>query len=386
MPRVLLLVPTASYRAPDFVDAARSLGVELVVGSEEQPAIAGEGTQWIPIDDPMHAADVIGALDRAHGIDAVVAVDDQGAVAAAEAGARLGFPHSDPGAVAATRDKLEMRRRLAGGEISQPRFASSADGVGYPCVVKPTGLAASRGVIRCDNPAELERAKARIARFWDGPTIVEEYVPGVEIALEGLLDAGRLTVLAIFDKPDPLVGPYFEETIYVTPTRLEADVVHDVERLVERGARAIGLEEGPIHAEVRVDGDRMWLIEVAARSIGGLCARTLRFGAGISLEEVVLRHALGMPLDELSRESSASGVMMLPIPRGGTLRAVEGREAALSVRGVVGIEITIPIGHRVEPLPEGDRYLGFVFARATSPEAVESALRAAAEKLDIVIS
>jgi biotin carboxylase len=386
MARVLLLVPTASYRAPDFVDAARSLGVDLVVGSEEQPAIVSDGTQWIPIEDPMRAADVIGALDREHGIDAVVAVDDQGTVAAAEAGARLGFPHSDPEAVAATRDKLEMRRRLARGEISQPSFASTPDGVGYPCVVKPTGLAGSRGVIRCDNAAELEQAQARIARFWDGPTIVEEYVPGVEVALEGLLDGGELTVLAIFDKPDPLVGPYFEETIYVTPTRLEPDVVHDMEGLVERGARAIGLEEGPIHAEVRIDGDRMWLIEVAARSIGGLCARTLRFGAGISLEEVVLRHALGMPIDELTREQTASGVMMLPIPRGGKLRAVEGRESALAVRGVVGIEITIPIGHHVDPLPEGDRYLGFVFARAEAPDAVESALRAAAEKLDIVIT
>ena len=383
---MLLLVPTASYRAPDFLRAARSLGVDVVIGSEEPPAISAEGRSiTFPLDDATAAERAIEALDRARGIDAVVAVDDQGVVAAATAGEHLGFPHNPPDAVAATRDKLELRTRLARAEVPQPAFGTDPETVGYPCVVKPVGSAGSRGVIRCDSPAEWTAAVERIRRFWDGALVVERYVPGVEVAVEGLLRDGTLTTLAVFDKPDPLEGPFFEETIYVTPSRLPNPTLSAIDQLVARGATAVGLREGPVHAEVRVDGDRLALIEIAARTIGGLCARTLRFGAGISLEEVVLRHALGRPIEDLERPRSASGVMMVPIRRAGTLRAVHGRDAATAVPGVVGVEITIPVGSAVVPLPEGDRYLGFVFARGESPAAVEAALRAGAAALDIVI-
>jgi biotin carboxylase len=387
MSRVLLLVPTTTYRAPDFVAAARALGVELVVGAEDAPPLGDEDhTVAVPLDDPDHAVDTIAEVDRRRGVDAVVAVDDRGVIVAAAAGARLGFPHSPPDAVAATRDKAEMRRRLAAGEVPQPRFGSDAAEVGFPCVVKPTGLAGSQGVIRCDTPAQLDAARARIARVWRGPVLVEEYVPGVEVALEGLLRDGALEVLAVFDKPDPLDGPYFEETIYVTPSRQPKAAIASVVTATARAAAAIGLTEGPVHAEVRIDGDRVWVIEVAARSIGGLCARTLRFGAGISLEEVILRHALGMPLDGLTRERAAAGVMMLPIAHAGVLAEVRGRDAALAVPGVVGLEITVPVGREIVPLPDGDRYLGFLFARAETPEQVEAALREGAACLDIVVT
>ena len=380
-------MPTATYRAPDFVKAAKALGVELVVGSEEAPVYAaGDRAMAIPFDDPAAAADLIERLDRERGIDAVVAVDDQGVVAAATAGERLGFPHNDPAAVAATRDKADLRARLAAAEVPQPAFGTSPDDVGYPCVVKPTGLAASQGVIRCNTESEYDTAVTRIRTFWSGDLIVERYVPGVEVAVEAILHAGTTTTLAVFDKPDPLVGPYFEETIYVTPSRLAPDTLAQVEQLVARAAAGIGLTEGPIHAEVRVDGDACTLIEVAARTIGGLCARTLRFGAGIALEEVVLRHALGMDLRNLERATAASGVMMLPIPRAGRLQAVNGRERALALPGIVGVDITIPIGAPVVPLPEGDRYLGFLFATGHSSAAVEASLRAGAAALDIVIT
>ncbi len=395
MPRVLLLVPTATYRAPDFVRAAKALGVELVIGSEEAPVFGESGRSvQLPLDDPDAAVAAIEALDRAHGIDAVVAVDDQGIVAAAAAGEQLGFPHNPADAVAATRDKLTLRARLDASEVPQPAFGTTPDAVGYPCVVKPAGLAASRGVIRCDSPAEYDTAVARIGAFWTGPLIVEQYVPGAEVAVEALLADGVLTVLAIFDKPDPLTGPFFEETIYVTPSRLPPTVQTAIAGLVERAAAAIGLTEGPVHAEVRVDlaapdTPALHVIEVAARTIGGLCARTLQFGAGISLEEVVLRHALGMDLDAIGAErdgATASGVMMLPIPNAGTLTAVNGRDAVLAVPGVTGLDVTIPFGAPVVPLPEGDRYLGFLFARGENPAAVEAALRAGAAAVDIVIT
>jgi biotin carboxylase len=389
VPRVLLLVPTATYRATDFVRAAKALGVDLIVGTELPPAIA-DGSVTVPLDTPADAVDVIERIDDGRGVDAVVAVDDQGVLVAAAAGARLGFPHNAPDAVAATRDKRAMRERLAAGEVAQPAFGDSPAAVGYPCVVKPTGLAGSRGVIRCDDEPGYDAAVDRIRAFWSGPLIVERFVPGREVAVEAILRDGVLTTLAVFDKPDPLDGPYFEETIYVTPSRLPDATRADVERVVARGAAAIGLTEGPVHAEVRVDDTsdppRLALIEVAARTIGGLCARTLRFGAGIALEEVVLRHALGMDPGDLDRAPGASGVMMLPIPRAGVLRAVGGRERALAVPGIVGLEITVPTGSPVVPLPEADRYLGFLFARADAPDAVEAALRAGASALDIVVT
>jgi biotin carboxylase len=392
MHRVLLLLPTSTYRAPDFVRAATRLGVEVVVGSDEMPVLlngASERALALPLDDPDTAADLIVALDDRRGVDAVVAVDDRGVLAAATAGERLGFPHNPPEAVAATRDKAAMRRALAAAEVPQPAF-TVVDGdlpadMTFPAVLKPVDRAGSQGVIRADDGDAARAAAARIRRLCDGPLLVEEYVPGVEVAVEGLLRDGELTVLAVFDKPDPLEGPYFEETIYVTPSRLPGETLGRIEIVTARACAAIGLVEGPVHAELRIDGERVRVIEVAARSIGGLCARTLRFGAGIALEELVLRHALGLPLDGLTREPDASGVMMLPIPRAGILRAVRGQDAALAVPGVTGLDITVPRGRTVVPLPEGDRYLGFVFARGETPADVESALRAAHAALQIDI-
>ena len=383
--------------------AATRLGVEVVVGSDEMPMVAdgpdgrpSERALVVPLDDPDAAADLIVALDDRRGVDAVVAVDDRGVLAAAAAGERLGFPHNPPEAVAATRDKAAMRRALAAAEVPQPAFAVvdrdfyELPEISFPWVVKPVDRSGSQGVIRADDVDSARAAAARARAVTDGPLLVEEYVPGGEVAVEGLLRAGELTVLAVFDKPDPLEGPYFEETIYVTPSRLDAYVLTRVTEITARACTALGLVEGPVHAELRIqqggDGERVHVIEVAARSIGGLCARTLQFGAGIALEELVLRHALDMPLDGLSRAPGASGVMMLPIPRAGTLHEVRGQDVARALPGITGLEISIPRGRPVVPLPEGDRYLGFLFARGETAEQVEATLRTAHAALEVVVT
>jgi len=400
MARVLLLVPSATYRAADFVAAAKAIGAEIVVASDVAPVIAdATGTRSIavPLDDPEAAARAIVELDGRRGVDAVVALDDRGVLVAARAAAHLGLAHNSPEAVARTRDKEAMRDALRAGEVSQPRYAAfddPADVVGLletigggPCVVKPVGLSASQGVIRADDAVAAVAAAERVHTIaGGGRLLVEEYVAGSEVAVEGLVRDSTLEVLAVFDKPDPMEGPYFEETIYVTPSRLPAPVLEQITRVTADACASIGLTEGPIHAELRVDGLRLWILEVAARSIGGLCARALRFGAGISLEEVILRHALGMPLAGLEREADASGVMMIPIPGAGTLGEVGGRDTALAVPGIVGLEITIPPGRAVRPLPEGDRYLGFLFARGSTPAEVEHALRIAHASLTITIT
>jgi len=400
MPRVLLLLPTATYRAEDFLAAAETVGAEVVVASDRRQALHGAmGDRALRIDlrRPERAATAIVEFARRVELDAVVAVDDGGVLAAALASERLGLAHNPPSAVAATRDKAAMRHALQAAGIPQPGFVVLAQGddagaVEFPAVLKPVALSASRGVIRADDPAGARTAVSRIRAILaaageddGGPILAERYVPGAEVAVEALLRAGELEVLAVFDKPDPLEGPYFEETIYVTPSRLPADRLRRVAELAAAAASALGLREGPVHAEIRLDGDWAWVLELAARSIGGLCSRALRFGAGISLEEVILRHALALPLGAHVRERAASGVMMLPIEAAGTLREVGGVEAARAVPGVQDVRITIPRGRPVVPLPEGDRYLGFVFARGETPEYVEAALRQAYAALDVLL-
>ena len=411
--RVLLLLPRGTYKAPDFVAAAGRLGVEVVVASETAQTLAeamGDRALVVDLADSKASAAAIAALAARQPLDAIVAVDDQGVLIAAEAAEALGLPANRPEAVARTRNKAAMRTALAAGAtvdggpspLHQPAFRvvgpgdhllTAADAVGWPVVVKPVSLSASQGVIRADDPGAAEAAAARIRALLDEqghpadePLVVEHYIEGEEAAVEALLRGGQLEVLAVFDKPDPLTGPYFEETLYVTPSRLAEPVQADITAAVAAAAAALGLTEGPVHAELRIDSDgRPWILELAARTIGGLCARTLRFAAGVTLEELVLRHALGLPIDP-RRERPAAGVMMLPIPGAGHLVAVHGREEALAVPGITELDVSIPAGGRVRPLPEGDRYLGFLFARASSPAAVEEALRTAHGHLTIEIA
>ena len=404
MDRLLLLLPTTTYRTHDFLEAARTLGVEIVCASDEPStfeAHAPDNLLTLDFDDPDAAAARVATLADRRPLAAVVGVDDLTAVAAAAIAERLGLRASGRAAVAAARDKYQMRQCLAAAGVPIPRYRRialkddpflAARGVEFPCVLKPLALSASRGVIRANNVdqfiAAFRRISALLAREDVGATgdaaqflLAEAYVPGVEVALEGLLMGGTLHALALFDKPDPLEGPFFEETIYVTPSRLPADTQAAIERATAAACAGLGLGEGPVHAELRVNDDGPWVLEVAARSIGGLCSRTLRFGTGMTLEEIILRHALGWPIASLARERRPAGVMMIPIPRAGRLAAVDGVEAAAKVAGVEEVTLTAHVGQDVVPLPEGWQYLGFIFARADSPGAVEAALRDAHARL-----
>ena len=415
MKRVLLLLPTTTYRTADFLDAVSGLDVEVVVGSERTPALSGlmEGRALrVDFRRPDAATLAIAGYARERPLDAIVPVDDEATLVAARAAAALGLPHNPVEAVAASKDKERSRECLVAAGLRAQRFttfradmdpqqaaraiASGSCSVAFPCVVKPVDLSGSRGVIRADDERSLVSAFARVAALVTSPDVcppgdrpqrilVEDFIPGREVALEGLLRAGTLEVLAIFDKPDPLDGPYFEETIYVTPSRLPAETQDEIAREAQAATRALGLTEGPIHAELRLNDAGAWVLEVAARSIGGLCSRTLRFGAGISLEELIVRHAAGIQIPPLERERRAAGVMMLPIAHRGTLREIRGQDDAKRVPGIEGLVITMVPGSELVPLPEGDRYLGFVFARADTPGEVEGALRAAQACLEVVV-
>lgn len=404
MKRILILMPTRTYRAEAFLKAAARLGVEVTVGTEREQVLAHLAPEaFLTLDFRNHRRARQQVLEFAarYPIDAVVGVDDDAAVLAAVTAEALGLPHNSVEAVKAARYKDVMRLILAETDLNTPAFqlfdldedpAGAAQRVTYPCVLKPLALSASRGVIRADEPAAFEAAFREIVDILttseyapDDPAgrqlLVEDFIPGQEFALEGLLVDGRLAVLALFDKPDPLDGPYFEETLYVTPSRLPPADQDAIADHVARAAAALGLREGPIHAEVRLNAQGPWVLEVAPRSIGGLCSRSLHFDLDLSLEELILRQAAHLPLVIPRRERRASGVMMIPIPRGGVLCGVHGISEAKAVPGIEDIAITIPTGQRVVPLPRGDRYLGFIFARAETPEEVEAALRAAHRRL-----
>jgi len=374
------------------------------------------GLLTLDFSDPERAASQAVTFAREYPIDGVLGVDDDTSVLAAAIAARLGLRGNSVPAAVRARDKLEQRIWLERAGVRVPGFAAhpvAADAeqlgamVRYPVVLKPLRLAASRGVIRANAPGDFVAAWDRVRAILAEPDVaacgaaarqilVEDFISGRETAVEGLLRGGLLQVFAIFDKPDPLEGPFFEETIYVTPSRLEHDVQREIERTVQAAARALELTEGAVHAELRCNDAGVWLIELAARPIGGRCSSALRFelqgkgeegrGKGeATLEEILIRHAMGETLPAFRREAQGSGVMMIPVPAKGVLREVRGLEEARAVPLVSGVEITAHKGDRLVPWPEGARYPGFIFARGAEPEAVEAALRAAHARLDFIL-
>ena len=409
MKRVLLFATTTGYQIRSFGEAAGKLGIRLVFASDRCDQLDDPWwDQAVPIRfyDDEHAIRTVTRAFRSAPPDGIIAVGDRPAVIAARAAEAFGLPgHSSAGA-AASRNKLETRRALKAAGLPTPSLISIAitddlralpRTMRYPVVVKPLALSGSRGVMRADDEPSLFAAITRLRRLLrsadvrderdnvHGLAIVESFVPGAEYAIEGVLTNGVLKPLAIFDKPDPLDGPFFEETIYLTPSRQPRHVQQSMVDHVGRAARAIGLRHGPIHAECRVNGDGVYVLEVAARPIGGLCSKAVKLtapdGSFATLEELLLRHAIGEDVSGYVQQASASGVMMIPIPKKGVLRGVDGVKEALTVAGVDEIRITTKPDARLVTLPESRSYLGFVFAVGADPSEVDAALRAAHGKL-----
>ena len=402
--RILLIGSITGYQTRVFAEAARRLGHDVVLATD----------QCKKLDDPWgdHAITVRFQHPEAYArrlalegpFDGVLAVGDHPTLLAAMTARRLGIPHNSPAAVEACRNKYLARQLFQGAGLNVPAYfrirlgETSWPEPPFPCVLKPLGLSGSRGVIRANNPAEFSAALGRIAALLENREIrrlkeeqnryiqVEAFIEGREFALEGILTGGRLQVLALFDKPDPLDGPYFEETIYVTPSRAEPEAQRAIAATTQRAIEALGLTRGPVHAEMRVNARGVWMLEVAARPIGGLCARALRFLPDMPLEELILRHAAGEDISGARRASLAAGVMMIPIPKGGIYRDVAGLDEARATPGIEDVVITATPGQKLVPLPEGSSYLGFIFARGDTPGSVEIALREAHAKLSFEIA
>ncbi|HKV64241.1 MAG TPA: ATP-grasp domain-containing protein [Candidatus Acidoferrum sp.] len=408
--RLLLFTAKLGYQTRSFEEAVHKLGVLLVYVTDRCHQLEDPwGDQAIPVhfETPEVAACTVVEAVRGQDVSAILALGDRPAVAAAYAARGLGVRYNHPAAVEACRSKLRMKEVFRDAGLNVPWFQKlpidpapepSLLGISYPCVLKPLSLSASQGVVRANNREEFLAAATRIRRLLQSPEVlatreanldqmlVEGYISGDEVAVEGLLTDGELRVSAIFDKPDPLEGPYFEETIYVTPSRFPEPTKSAIEECARDTVRALGLSHGPIHAEFRINERGVWPIEVAPRPIGGLCARSLRFlfreeTEPIGLEELLVRHTLALPGWDSPREEAASGVMMIPVPKSGILEEVSGEAAARSVPGITDLSITARLHDAITTWPEGSSYLGFLFARGNTPEEVELALRQAHQKL-----
>jgi biotin carboxylase len=414
--RVLVFAAKLGYQTRSFDEVARKLGVHLVFVTDRCHQLDDPwGDRAIPVHFELPEAAAFTALEAVRGgesIDGILALGDRPAVAAAYVARGLSLPYNHPASVEACRSKLRMREVFRDAGLRVPWFRivpldpvaePALLGISYPCVLKPLSLSASQGVVRANNREEFVAAVAKIHRLFASPEIlatreanlhqvlVEGYISGKEVAVEGLLSEGEFRVLAIFDKPDPLAGPYFEETIYVTPSRLPEAQVREIERCAVESVRSLGLSHGPVHAEFRVNQEGLWPLEAAARPIGGLCAQALRFATAggeefISLQELLLRHALGLPVSAWRREAAASGVMMIPVPRSGVLEKIEGEEAARATANITELNITARLHDNIAAWPEGSSYLGFLFARAETAAKVENALRAAHAKLRFTLT
>ncbi len=401
---ILLLATPQSYRLAAFQRAASSIDATVFLGIDTPPGYEHQDARIIPLTfaDPVTSLESIQTRPELAHLSAVIAVDDSAADLAAFLAGKLGLRRNLPGSEIAGRDKAIMRDRFEAADLLTPRRyvlkvtddpSTVLQVNDFPVVIKPTSLNGSRGVIRANTIDEATAAFSRTAALVrslhsDTSTqyiLIEQFIPGFEVAVEGVMTSGSLTTLALFDKPDPLDGPYFEETIYVTPSRLPQPVQAEIHQTTERMALAIGVIHGPVHAELRINDRGVWPIEVAARSIGGMCSTVLQFGSGMSLEELILRHAIGETINPASSGSSAVGVMMIPIPHSGILKSVGGISEALATPGITGVEITAPLNAPITGLPEGDAYLGFIFAKGESPAEVETALRESHDRLVIEI-
>ena len=402
--RLLLLAAPTSYRVGAYRAAAARLGVELLVGSEGEHSLISQSRNGFRVflQDFEATLECVRNEIKCRPFNGVIAADDSTVELTSRVARAIGLRHNPPKAALVSRRKDLGRQALLAAGLPVPKFvrvdlsrnlSSQFQEVRFPCVAKPLALSGSRGVIRADDRLTLVRSVSRIQDILatDGNEeesrfiLVEDYIPGDEVAVEGLLRDGELDVLAIFDKPDSLEGPFFEETYYITPSRHPATVQDRIKRTVARACEAYGLKEGPIHAEARLFEDNVWVLEIAARTIGGDCARLLRFGTGHTLESMVLSHAAAMPL-EFKPQTEAAGVMMLPIVESGSLRRVEGGLDARRVAGIEDVVISVREGYELIALPEGSSYLGFLFARAPDSATVEAALREAYSKLNVVVS
>ena len=407
-PGIILIIPCSSYRTNAFIEAVKRLELEVLILTNDTQVFEGISKNSIISLNFNHWTERITEIrlwSSKNNLTSVIGVDEESVMIAAEISKELGIVHNSIESVKKTRNKFLLRTCLKNNNLPSPwfnRFAIKEDPkklikkINYPCVLKPTFLSASQGVIRVDNKSDFiegfKMLKELLARHeisrrnkeqsnW---ILIEEYIPGKEISIEGLVLNGKLKPLTLFDKPEPLEGPTFPETFFITPSKLENKTQVILFELAQQVIEALGIKHGPVHIEARINVEGIFILECAVRSIGGLCSKILQFSGGISLEELIIRSSLGRNVEKVQKNSKAKGIMIMPVIHGGVLKEIKGREKALSVKGITGLETTVTKGERLEPLPKEAKYPGFIFAEGRNQDAVENSLRKAWSVIEIL--
>ncbi len=399
---VLLIAPSGSYRIPPYIEAAKALGIGLLVVSNSKHSLVSEVAKGISVDfdDLRLAREIILSEIKGLKILSVLATDDICVGLSSQIAQQLGLPQNNPSAARLTHRKDLAREALQLAGCNTPEFqviklidaSNLSKSINYPVVIKPLSLSASRGVIRANDAAEFVQACRRIDSILEytgqsgyerNQVLVEAYLDGAEFAVEGIIIAGEFHLLMIFDKPEPLIGPFFEETYYLTPSQLESAQIQELINEVSRCCHAYNLTHGPVHAEARITQTGVVLLELAARTIGGQCGQLIEFSTCQKLEELVILGMCGIK-PELPSSVESAGVLMIPVAKSGLLKRVEGMTDALQVEFIRDIEIHIQAGYELIPLPEGSSYLGFIFAQAPSYQQTYDALKKAYDKLNFV--
>tara|TARA_B100000029_G_scaffold205290_1_gene203248 strand:- start:93 stop:1346 length:1254 start_codon:yes stop_codon:yes gene_type:complete len=406
---VILIIPSASYRTGPFMNAIKKLDLKVLVISDKSQVFSGKYPDNLIIINFNHWKDKsveISKWAKNNGLKAVIGVDEESIVLAANLSNFLNVDHNSIESVLLTKNKYLMRTELKKTGLCSPWFKIFSiyessnkiiNEISFPCVIKPTFLSGSRGVMRVNTKKELSEGIKTLNELLSLDELrkrggkqsdyimIEEYIPGKEVAIEGIVSEGKLTMLAIFDKPELLEGPTFEETIIVTPSVLTKKIQYSLLETLQVVVKALGIVKGPVHAEARINKNGNYILECASRSIGGLCSKVLEFQGGISLEELILRSYLGRNIEKSKLIGNARGVMMMPTEKKGILKEIGGVKDALVVNGVTDLQITVKPGEKLQPLPKGDRYLGFIFAEGNDQEFVINALKNAWSKIEIVL-
>lgn len=402
--RLLLISHHNSYRIASYIKAAKNLSLDVTIASQGKHSLVTEVADGLHVnfDDTESALKEIIKENNKKPFAGILGSDDQTVELAAQAAKVLHLPHNPPEAAQYSHRKDLARAKLTLADRNVPfhcllnltkPIKNQIIDLPLPCVVKPLNMSASRGVIRVDNTEQLKVACERLRPILaDSPNIfeqthilIEAYIDGIEIAYEGYLQNKKLNTITIFDKPDQLTGPYFAETIYVTPSSLDNDLQLAIKMEIEKSCKAYGLVTGSIHAECRIDkNNKVWILEIASRTIGGDCARILD-NNNYSLEEMAILLSIGKNIT-IKKSKKARAVMMIPIKQKGLLKRVEGLSLANKVKHIDSIDIIINQGHELIPLPEGNQYLGYIFSSADTSEKATEAIRMAYDILTFITS
>jgi hypothetical protein len=384
MKKVLLVIPEKSYKSNDFVVAAKRLKIPFSIITDSQQVSERLSDNIIVYNFQKDIS--LEILEKLKNITHILPVDHSSLEFAAKLRDLLSATGNSYVSVMNAMDKYKSRTifndvtevKIKNAYINDPKdlitFMSKIN-IG---VLKPTRGTASNKVIKVTQQNMDQLLIQNIIKDCDeNELIIEEFIEGDEYAFEGILIDSKLSKFVVFEKPLAFVEPYFEESIYITPSNLSNEIIESVHKRLQKACQKLGLTNGPIHAEFKISNNEVFLIEINPRMIGGLCSRCLSFGLfKQSLEELILLSFSTGKFKKVELLSNYVGVLMLPVPKSGKFISINHNEI-MKIENVSSVDITVSKNTLLQMPPNGERYLGFVFSQGENKSVVMRALESA---------